>query len=54
MGQRVERNFGSINWTNFHGANLAYLVEQYERYVENPRSGEASVRTLFHAWVRRP
>nr|MBO2496897.1 2-oxoglutarate dehydrogenase E1 component [Bacillota bacterium] len=47
MGQRVERNFGSIKWTNFHGANLAYLVEQYERYVENPRSVEASVRTLF-------
>ena len=47
MGQRVERNFGSIKWTNFHGANLAYLVEQYERYVENPCSAEASVRRFF-------
>src|SRR5690606_41195214 len=26
---------------------LAYLIEQYERYVEDPRSVEASVRTLF-------
>ncbi|WP_425440552.1 2-oxoglutarate dehydrogenase E1 component [Planifilum fimeticola] len=47
MGQRVERNYGSMKWESFHGANLAYLVEQYERYVEDPRSVEASVRTLF-------
>lgn len=43
----VERNNGSITWGDFHGANLAYLIEQYERYTENPRSVEASVRTLF-------
>lgn len=43
----VERNIGVISWECFHGANLAYLIEQYERYVEDPRSVEASVRTLF-------
>ena len=36
-----------MKWESFPGANLAYLVEQYERYVEDPRSVEASVRTLF-------
>ena len=41
-------------WLRFYGANLGYLVEQYERYCHDPESIEASLRDLFDQWGPPP
>ena len=37
-------------WQKFSGPNLAYLMEQYEIYLQDPQAVEASLRELFDTW----
>ncbi|MFN8061698.1 MAG: 2-oxoglutarate dehydrogenase E1 component [Vicinamibacterales bacterium] len=46
-------------WRDFHGANLAYVADLYERFAADPTSVEISVRAAFErasptelAWLR--
>ncbi len=34
----------------FHGPNSGYILELYDRYVEDPSSVDAQTRTLFEHW----
>ncbi|WP_186579348.1 2-oxoglutarate dehydrogenase E1 component [Aquibacillus kalidii] len=34
-------------WNNFHGPNMGYLEEQYERYLENPEAVDKSIKDMF-------
>ncbi|VVM34664.1 2-oxoglutarate dehydrogenase E1 component (EC 1.2.4.2), partial [Terribacillus sp. AE2B 122] len=34
-------------WENFHGPNMGYVEEQYDKYRQNPESVEASLKELF-------
>src|SRR5689334_20402453 len=36
--------------SNLYGANAPYVEEQYERYLADPASVDASWRTVFDAW----
>lgn len=37
-------------WTKFHGPNLGYVVEQYDRYVNNEASVDPELIELFVQW----
>ena len=37
-------------WKEFHGPNLGYLFEQYERYLAEESSVDESFRSLFSQW----
>ncbi|WP_078410225.1 2-oxoglutarate dehydrogenase E1 component [Priestia abyssalis] len=37
-------------WHNFHGPNLGYVMEQYERYLTNADSVEVELKELFENW----
>ncbi len=37
-------------WKEFHGPNLGYLFEQYERYLAEESSVDESFRNLFSQW----
>jgi len=40
-----------MNLSNlFHGPNSGYVVELYERFLEDPESVEPEIRTLFEKW----
>lgn len=40
-----------MNLTNlFHGPNSGYVVELYERFLDDPESVEPEIRTLFEKW----
>lgn len=39
-----------IPWNDLYGPNLAYLMDQFEQYDENPESVELSLRILFDKW----
>ncbi len=34
----------------FHGPNAGYVLELYERYLENPEAVDAATRAMFAAW----
>ena len=34
----------------FHGPNVGFLVDLYERYLADPNSVDAAARTLFAQW----
>ena len=34
----------------FYGPNAGYVLELYERYLENPASVDASSRAIFDTW----
>lgn len=34
-------------WQGFHGPNLGYVIEQYEKFVKDPQSVDADLRTYF-------
>ncbi|GAA3331941.1 hypothetical protein GCM10020331_090480 [Ectobacillus funiculus] len=43
-------------WTKFHGPNLGYVVEQYDRYINNEESVDPELIELFlsngvHLWI---
>ena len=35
----------------FHGPNLAYILELYERYKQDPKAVDESTRKLFDGWT---
>ncbi|PLR98806.1 2-oxoglutarate dehydrogenase E1 component [Bacillus sp. T33-2] len=35
------------DWAGFHGPNLGYVVELYEKYLENPESVDPEMREFF-------
>lgn len=37
-------------WTKFYGPNMGYLEEQYERYLENKDSVDASLKRMFEQY----
>ncbi|MGW8249629.1 MAG: 2-oxoglutarate dehydrogenase E1 subunit family protein, partial [Anaerolineales bacterium] len=36
---------------DFHGPNLGYILELYERYQDDPDSVDESTRRLFSQWT---
>ncbi|RBW67275.1 2-oxoglutarate dehydrogenase E1 component [Bacillus taeanensis] len=34
----------------FHGPNLGYVMEQYERYKEDPSAVDGELKEFFHTW----
>ena len=38
------------SWSDFQGANAAFVQELYERYQRDPRSVDADTRTFFETW----
>jgi len=36
-----------MNWKDFHGVNLAYVIEQYEQFRRDPASVDAATRALL-------
>ncbi|HWO96532.1 MAG TPA: 2-oxoglutarate dehydrogenase E1 component [Bacillus sp. (in: firmicutes)] len=41
-------------WQNFHGPNLGYVMEQYERYMNNADSVDTELKELFENWGAPP
>ena len=37
-------------WHIFHGPNSGYVVELYERYLQDPDSVDPDARVLFEKW----
>jgi 2-oxoglutarate dehydrogenase E1 component len=37
-------------WDEFQGANRAYVLDLYERYIQDPTSVDPEVRRAFQAW----
>jgi len=35
----------------FYGPNAGYVLEQYERYLQNPASVDAATRAIFDSWA---
>lgn len=44
---RVMKNNQQQVWEQFNGPNIAYLYEQYEKYIENPDRVDPTIKTLF-------
>jgi len=42
------------NYRNFHGPNLGYILELYERFRDDPDSVDESARRLFQRWTPAP
>lgn len=38
-------------WGDFHGPNLGYILELYERYQQNPNAVDAATRAYFQHWT---
>lgn len=51
MGTNGSRN---APWESYAGPNLAYIYEQYERYVQDPESVDATFKQLFDEWGPPP
>ncbi|MGE5141666.1 MAG: 2-oxoglutarate dehydrogenase E1 component, partial [Rudaea sp.] len=41
-------------WEEFHGPNAGYVLELYDRYLENPQSVDAATRSFFEHWSPPP
>lgn len=52
MSIHDERNHSP--WKSYYGPNLGYVQEQYEQYLTDPNSVDASVRELFVQWGAPP
>ncbi len=37
-------------WNEFHGLNSGYVMELFERYLENPSSVDPATKTIFDRW----
>ena len=37
-------------WQDFHGPNAGYVLELYDRFVQDPQSVDAATRALFAQW----
>ncbi|MCQ6276187.1 2-oxoglutarate dehydrogenase E1 component [Bacillus sp. V3B] len=49
-----KRNKGlSLLQEQFHGPNLGYVMELYEKYLEDPQSVDEEMRQYFHEWGSR-
>jgi 2-oxoglutarate dehydrogenase E1 component len=40
--------------SDFHGPNAAYVVELYERFLQNPDSVDVHTRSIFEKWKPEP
>jgi 2-oxoglutarate dehydrogenase E1 component len=38
-------------WTEFHGPNAGYVLELYERFIDNPAAVDAQTRAFFEQWA---
>jgi 2-oxoglutarate dehydrogenase E1 component len=38
-------------WHDFHGPNLAYVLELYDRYCQDPEAVDAATRAFFAQWT---
>lgn len=41
-------------WHDFHGPNAGYILELYDRFVQDPQSVDAATRALFGRWQPSP
>lgn len=46
----ASQRLGGNPWESLTGPNFAYLLEQYEQYMNDPKSVEEDVRYLFDNW----
>ncbi|MCL4560258.1 MAG: 2-oxoglutarate dehydrogenase E1 component [Chloroflexi bacterium] len=37
-------------WSDYYGPNAGYVIELYERYLDNPQSVDAVSRSIFDSW----
>lgn len=37
-------------WQKYHGPNLGYIQDQYEKFLQDPQSVEPGYRELFASW----
>lgn len=37
-------------WQGFHGPNLGYIIELYEKYLEDPELVDPEMRAFFEKW----
>jgi 2-oxoglutarate dehydrogenase E1 component len=45
----VKGSSGSV-WEQFHGPNMGYVEEQYEKFLEDPSSIDSSLRAIFEEY----
>ncbi len=38
-------------WRNFYGPNVAYVLELYDRYCQNPDAVDEATRAFFAQWT---
>lgn len=41
-------------WQKYHGPNLGYIQDQYEKFLQDPQSVEPGYRELFASWGPPP
>ncbi|WP_054958268.1 2-oxoglutarate dehydrogenase E1 component [Paenibacillus dakarensis] len=41
-------------WQKYHGPNLGYIQDQYEKFMKDPQSVEPAYRELFASWGSPP
>ena len=41
-------------WRDFHGPNIGYVLELYDRYRQNPEAVDPTTRTYFAQWAPPP
>lgn len=41
-------------WKNFHGPNIAYVLELYEKYQQDPNSVDETTQKFFEQWTPPP
>ncbi|MEH7522759.1 2-oxoglutarate dehydrogenase E1 component [Bacillus sp. JJ1503] len=46
----MRETFSGNPWSDFHGPNLGYLLEQYDLYLEDMTLVDESLRALFAKW----
>ena len=46
----ASHTIGGNPWASLTGPNFAYLLEQYDQYVQDPTSVDDEVKQLFDTW----
>ncbi|KIL37066.1 2-oxoglutarate dehydrogenase [Cohnella kolymensis] len=50
----IQESAATRFWESYHGPNLGYIQEMYDRYVRDPQSVDSSFREMFERWGPPP
>ncbi|MHA0856590.1 2-oxoglutarate dehydrogenase E1 component [Paenibacillus sp. CMAA1364] len=50
----INKQHTSDPWQTYYGPNLGYVQEQYDRFLKNPQSVDATFQHLFSLWGAPP